>query len=116
MCPGKALGSIKSIRRRVSLLERTGHPPVDSSRDNRSTRTHEEPALTTSPSHPSMETSHTTDNQNPNLVSLQGFHGDTNGAGTLVVNSDGRSKFIGQSASYQWLRDVREPINPSFRH
>lgn len=26
--------------------------------------------------------------------------------GTLVMNSDGRSKFIGQSASFQWLRDV----------
>ncbi|KAJ9635687.1 hypothetical protein H2204_005647 [Knufia peltigerae] len=25
--------------------------------------------------------------------------------GTLVMNSDGRSKFIGQSASFQWLRD-----------
>lgn len=43
------------------------------------------------------------------------------GVGTLVVNADGRSKFIGQSASFQWLRDETKeqpetrPASPS-RH
>ncbi|CAK7222132.1 hypothetical protein SCUCBS95973_004737 [Sporothrix curviconia] len=46
---------------------------------------------------------------------------EADGVGTLVVNADGRSKFIGQSASFQWLRDETKeqpetrPASPS-RH
>ncbi|KAJ5113711.1 hypothetical protein N7456_002245 [Penicillium angulare] len=71
--------------------------------DSEDTTLHESGSPTSplqAPSAPSYRT------HESEAISLpQNASGETNGVGTLVVNSDGRSKFIGQSASYQWLRD-----------
>ncbi|CAK7231872.1 hypothetical protein SBRCBS47491_008076 [Sporothrix bragantina] len=153
ICPQHTLGSMRSIRSRVSQMERAQlWPPCDD--DGRERRDSSQAGSTPGRSSVSANVS-----AGQSIASLTGGSPtalrqpdvavvsatppgitdaqlgtsfatvatatatdatrEADGVGTLVVNADGRSKFIGQSASFQWLRDETKeqpetrPASPS---
>ncbi|KAL1891972.1 hypothetical protein Sste5346_007316 [Sporothrix stenoceras] len=146
ICPQHTLGSMRSIRSRVSQMERSQlWPPCEdggggsqngSERDagsdhGRADSTPGRSAVSVGPSISSLiGNSPTTMRRQPDAAPVSdpvpAFPAtptdatrEAAGVGTLVVNADGRSKFIGQSASFQWLRDETKeqpetrPASPS---
>ncbi|KIW23660.1 uncharacterized protein PV07_11842 [Cladophialophora immunda] len=105
VCPDQTLGSVKSMRHRFLQLEqgRTSPPagPVLGSDLNPL----DEAAGPSSRPQPSPNINFSTVAAEPGEASTPQAPEQTPEVGTLVMNSDGRSKFIGQSASFQWLRD-----------
>lgn len=99
VCPNQTLGNVKSLRRRVSRLDqpRNATSSPSSYRESGTTLATHIPPPTTNPG---------IDSGASDVHSVEDQPERTPKGGTLVINPDGRCKFIGQSASYEWLRDV----------
>lgn len=111
ICPRQTLGSLKSMRRRVSLLEQAQQSPSSTAhrgrdRDRDGTRASEATTAASGEPRQAPDAAARAAAQ-PDLLECADNTGEAAGVGTLVVDSDGRSKFIGHAASFQWLRDVR---------
>ncbi|CAK7199490.1 hypothetical protein SEUCBS139899_002170 [Sporothrix eucalyptigena] len=142
ICPQHTLGSMRSIRSRVSQMERAHLWPACDDVDGRERGGNQSQAGSTpgrssvGPSVSSLTNGSPTTLRQADITPPDVVPGvesqpssftatstdatrEADGVGTLVVNADGRSKFIGQSASFQWLRDETKeqpetrPTSPS---